>query len=80
MRFFQARNVTLMAPCPECEAEIDVDEFDVDRGDQLGCPECGANLVVVSHSPVELDLMSEDDDEATAGNPSGDDNGDELDE
>jgi hypothetical protein len=29
-----------MATCPECDAEIEVDEFDVDKGDQLSCPEC----------------------------------------
>ena len=52
-----------MATCTECEAEMDVDEFDVDRGDQLSCPECGANLEVVSLSPVELDVVSEDDDD-----------------
>ena len=33
-----------MASCPECDAEIEVDEFDVDKGDQLSCPECGSNL------------------------------------
>ena len=42
---------------------MDVDEFDVDRGDQLSCPECGANLEVVSLSPVELDVVSDDDDD-----------------
>ena len=32
-----------MATCPECDAEIEVDEFDVDKGDQLSCPECGSD-------------------------------------
>ena len=36
-----------MATCPECDAEIEVDEFDVDKGDQLSCPECGSNLEVI---------------------------------
>ena len=36
-----------MATCPECDAEIEVDEFDVDKGDQLSCPECGSSLEVV---------------------------------
>jgi alpha-aminoadipate carrier protein LysW len=52
-----------MATCPECDAEIEVDEFDVDKGDQLSCPECGSNLEVVGLSPLELDLASEDDDD-----------------
>ena len=52
-----------MATCPECDAEIEVDEFDVDKGDQLSCPECGSNLEVVGLSPVELDLAPDEDDE-----------------
>jgi alpha-aminoadipate carrier protein LysW len=52
-----------MATCPECDAEIEVDEFDVDKGDQISCPECGSNLEVTSLSPLELDLAPEDDDE-----------------
>jgi alpha-aminoadipate carrier protein LysW len=52
-----------MATCPECDAEIEIDEFDVDKGDQLSCPECGSNLEVTGLSPVELDLAPEDDDE-----------------
>ena len=57
-----------MATCPECDTEIDVDEFDVDRGDQLSCPECGSNLQVCGLSPVELEPVSEDDaEEASSG-------------
>src|SRR5438552_2464728 len=51
-----------MATCPECDAEIEVDEFDVDKGDQLSCPECGSNLEVTGVSPIELDLAPDDDD------------------
>ena len=46
-----------MANCPECDAEIEVDEFDVDKGDQLSCPECGSNLEVVGLSAVETDMQ-----------------------
>ena len=52
-----------MATCPECDAEIELDEFDVDKGDQLSCPECGSNLEVTGLSPLELDLVPEDDEE-----------------
>ena len=37
-----------MATCPECDAEIEVDEFDVDKGDLISCPDCGSNLEVIS--------------------------------
>jgi alpha-aminoadipate carrier protein LysW len=52
-----------MATCPECDAEIEVDEFDVDKGDQLSCPECGTNLEVVGLSPIELDIALGDDED-----------------
>jgi alpha-aminoadipate carrier protein LysW len=52
-----------MANCPECDAEIEVDEFDVDKGDQLSCPECGTNLEVTGVSPIELDLAPDDEDD-----------------
>lgn len=52
-----------MAVCPACDVEIDVDEFDVEQGDELSCPECGANLEVSSVLPVELTLAGDDEDE-----------------
>jgi alpha-aminoadipate/glutamate carrier protein LysW len=51
-----------MATCPECDAEIEIDELDVDRGDQLTCPDCGSNLEVTGVSPIELDFAPDDDD------------------
>lgn len=58
-----------MANCPECDTELEVDEFDVDRGDQLSCPDCGSNLEVTSLSPFELELADdvEDDDAEEQG-------------
>lgn len=44
-----------MAQCPACDTEVDVDEFDIDRGDESSCPECGSNLVVTGIAPVTLD-------------------------
>ena len=73
-----------MPTCPECDAEIEVDEFDVDKGDQLSCPECGSNLEVIGLSPVELDLAPEavddDDDEDEIGDDELDDDEDASDE
>ena len=45
-----------MAVCPECEADIEIDEYDVDKGEIISCPECGIDLEVVGLSPLELDL------------------------
>jgi alpha-aminoadipate carrier protein LysW len=42
---------------------MEVDEFDVDKGDLISCPECGSNLEVTSLSPLELEATDEDDDD-----------------
>jgi alpha-aminoadipate carrier protein LysW len=52
-----------MATCPECDAEVDVDEFDVEKGDPISCQDCGSNLVVTSVAPIELELSDEDDED-----------------
>jgi alpha-aminoadipate/glutamate carrier protein LysW len=52
----------MSAICPECDSAIDVDEFDVDIGDELTCAECGSLLRVASDSPLEFDLADEEDD------------------
>ena len=46
-----------MAFCPECEAALDVED-DVDEGQRLDCPECGAELEVVSTNPLEIRVIS----------------------
>lgn len=70
-----------MAICPACEAEIEVDEFDVDKGDELSCPECGETLEVTNLSPIELDLVAEDDDEEAFADENGvDEEDDDWDE
>ena len=52
-----------MIHCPLCNAEIDVDEEELDEGDSLICEECGANLNVSGVSPLELTPDSDDDDD-----------------
>lgn len=52
-----------MAICPECEFEIDVDEFDVERGDTLDCDNCGVTLEIIGLSPIEFEAASDDDEE-----------------
>jgi hypothetical protein len=51
----------MSAICPECDSPIDVDEYDVDIGDELTCSECGSLLRVSSESPLELELADDDD-------------------
>jgi alpha-aminoadipate carrier protein LysW len=49
-----------MAVCPECEADVEIDEYDVDKGEVISCPECGVELEVVGLSPLQLDLAAQD--------------------
>jgi alpha-aminoadipate carrier protein LysW len=55
--------VACMAVCPECEADIEIDEYDVDKGEIISCPECGVDLEVVGLSPLELDVAPQEEDE-----------------
>ena len=52
-----------MATCPECDAELDIDEFEVQKGDVISCPDCGSNLEVTGVSPLEIEVVSEDDED-----------------
>ena len=45
-----------LAVCPECEAEIHVDE-EIDKGEKMHCEECDAQLEVVGLDPIELDVV-----------------------
>jgi alpha-aminoadipate carrier protein LysW len=52
-----------MAVCPECEADVEIDEYDVDKGEVISCPECGVELEVVGLSPLQLDLAARDEED-----------------
>ena len=66
--------------CPECDSEIDIDEMDVDVGDELSCSECGALIRVASDSPLELELADDDEDEDDLDDDEEDEEEDEDDE
>ena len=51
----------MSAICPECDSAIDVDEMDVDIGDELTCSECGSLLRVASDAPLEFEVADDDD-------------------
>jgi len=52
-----------MATCPECDAEVEISETDVELGDDVTCPECGQTLVISNMEPLELDFAPDDDDD-----------------
>jgi alpha-aminoadipate/glutamate carrier protein LysW len=75
----------MSAICPECDSPIDVDEFDVDIGDELTCSECGSLLRVSGESPLEFEMADDDDvddedDDADEDEVEEDEDGDEEEE
>jgi alpha-aminoadipate/glutamate carrier protein LysW len=49
-----------MPTCPECDAAIDIEEEEIEEGQIVDCPECGAELEVVSTNPVQVELVKDD--------------------
>ena len=52
-----------MAHCPECEALMDIEEDELEEGQDVICPECGVELEVINANPLELRLMEEEEEE-----------------
>lgn len=52
-----------MVNCPLCDAALDIDEEELDEGDELTCEECGEMIRVTSKDPLELEGVDDDDDE-----------------
>jgi alpha-aminoadipate carrier protein LysW len=55
-----------MATCPECDAEIDIDDDDLEDlqiGDAFECADCGSALRIATLDPLEFDLDDDEDEE-----------------
>jgi alpha-aminoadipate carrier protein LysW len=52
-----------MVTCPVCDAELDLEEDELDEGDLLTCDECAADLRVVGVAPLELEAVEEEEEE-----------------
>jgi|WetSurMetagenome_2_1015567.scaffolds.fasta_scaffold193021_3 alpha-aminoadipate/glutamate carrier protein LysW len=50
-----------MISCPECQADIDVEEDELDEGESILCEECGRNFVVTSVDPLEFEPEEDED-------------------
>lgn len=50
-----------MATCLDCHAKLEAAEVEI--GDTISCPECGAGMEVVGVHPLELELVEEEEDE-----------------
>jgi alpha-aminoadipate carrier protein LysW len=40
-----------------------MDEYDIDKGEIISCPECGVELEVVGLTPLELELAPQGEEE-----------------
>jgi lysine biosynthesis protein LysW len=73
-----------MATCPECDAELTIDDDDLEEmevGDPWDCEGCGSRLRVAGLDPLDFDSDDEDDDdEDEEKEKTGEDAEDELDE
>ena len=52
-----------MVLCQECEADLDIDQDEVEEGDVVSCPECGTEYEVVTSTPLELKVVDDELDE-----------------
>jgi lysine biosynthesis protein LysW len=62
-----------MVNCPLCDAVMDVEEDEIDEGDEFTCEECGAELTVTGTDPLEIEPLAEDEEDE-------DEDDDDLDE
>ena len=75
-----------MATCPECDAEIVIDDDDLEEmeaGDPWDCDACGSRLRVSTLDPLEFegdDDEDDDDDEEEATEGETEESGDDLDD
>jgi alpha-aminoadipate carrier protein LysW len=52
-----------MVNCPVCDAELDLEEEELDEGDTVTCDECGADLRVAGVDPLDLESLEDEEDE-----------------
>ena len=55
-----------MATCPECDAEIEIDDDDLEEmevGDPWDCDACGSRLRVLTLDPLDFESDDDDDEE-----------------
>lgn len=72
-----------MATCPECDAELEIDDDDLEEmevGDPWDCEACGSRLRVAGLNPLEFDSDDEDADEDEEESESGEESDEEFDE
>ena len=44
-----------MSRCPECGNDLEMDEYDLDVGETVNCPECSAELRILATDPFKVE-------------------------
>ncbi len=45
-----------MTRCPECESDLELDDYELDVGEKINCPECSIELKVLTSDPITVAL------------------------
>ena len=74
-----------MATCPECDADLDIEDDDLEEmevGDPWDCEACGSRLRVAGLDPLEFDSDEDDEseEEDEEGKAVGEEESDEVDD
>ncbi len=69
-----------MVYCPACEADMDLDEEQLQEGGVVSCGGCGAQFEIVSPHPLELERVTDDEDDEDEEDDEFDDDFDDEDE
>ena len=57
------RQPQMAVNCPVCDAVLDIEEDELDEGDEFTCDECGAEIGVVGTDPLEIEPVSDVDED-----------------
>ena len=45
-----------MTRCPECESDLELDDYELDAGETFNCPECSVELKILTAEPITVAL------------------------
>jgi lysine biosynthesis protein LysW len=49
-----------MTRCPECQADLELDGYELDAGETIHCPECATELRIVATDPYSVQPADEE--------------------
>lgn len=49
-----------MTRCPECQADLELEGYELDVGETIHCPECATELTIVTSEPYSVKPTEEE--------------------